>query len=211
MAENEWPTVPLGTLLQGIYDGPRATPQKTTTGPIFLGISNLSRGRLDLTHVEHLAEVDYQRWTRPVTPTSGDIVFSYETRLGEAALIPLGLRCCLGRRMGLLRVDTARADSRFVLYAWLAPKFQEEIRRRTNLGSTVDRLLLTELGDFPIVCPPLPEQTAIGGLLGLFDDKIELNLRENRTLSELRDLLLPKLVSGQIRLKDADKVVQSVL
>jgi len=41
-----------------------------------------------LTSVEHLSEADYIQWTRRVTPGEGDIVFSYETRLGEAAMIP---------------------------------------------------------------------------------------------------------------------------
>src|SRR5690242_14973040 len=89
----------LGELVD-IFDGPHATPPKTNNGPIFLGISNLVRGRLDLSNTEHLSEEDYLRWTRRVEPQPGDIVFSYETRLGEAAAIPPGLRCCLGRRMG---------------------------------------------------------------------------------------------------------------
>ena len=34
------------------------------------------------------------------------------------------------------------------------------------------------------------------------------NERENRNLAETRDLLLPKLISGEIRVGDADKFVQ---
>jgi len=99
---SEWVVRRLGDLVE-VYDGPHATPEKTTAGPIFLGISNLVGGRLDLSEAEHLSEEDFVRWTRRVTPQAGDVVFSYETRLGEAALIQQGLRCCLGRRMGILR------------------------------------------------------------------------------------------------------------
>ena len=74
----------LGDLVE-IFDGPHATPAKTKKGPVFLGISNLAEGRLDLREVEHLSEDDYIRWTRRVQPQQGDVVFSYETRLGEAA------------------------------------------------------------------------------------------------------------------------------
>ena len=59
-----------------VYDGPHATPAKTECGPIFLGISNLVHGRLDLSNTEHLSEEDFLRWTRRVTPEAGDIVFS---------------------------------------------------------------------------------------------------------------------------------------
>ena len=112
-------------------------------------------------------------------------MFSYETRLGEAALIPSGLRCCLGRRMGLLRCDPTKVDSRFLLYAWLGPGFQATIRRRTVHGSTVDRLPLEELGDFLVELPSLSEQRAIAHILGTLDDKIELNRRMNETLEAL--------------------------
>jgi type I restriction enzyme S subunit len=38
-------------------------------------------------------------------------------------------------------------------------------------------------------------------------EKIEVGLRENQTLAEMRDLLLPKLMSGEIRLKDAEVAI----
>ena len=37
-------------------------------------------------------------------------------------------------------------------------------------------------------------------------DKITHSLGENQTLAGMRDLLLPKLMSGEIRLKDAEAV-----
>ena len=112
-------------------------------------------------------------------------MFSYETRLGEAAAIPPGLQCCLGRRMGLLRVRKELVDPQFLLYAYLGPEFQGTLQSRTVQGSTVDRILLTELGAFPIRIPPLPEQRAIAHILGTLDDKIELNRRMNRTLEQM--------------------------
>ena len=177
--------VALGELVE-IYDGPHATPKKTDAGPIFLGISNLTSGRLDLGKTEHLSEEDYKRWTQRVTPEPGDTVFSYETRLGEAAHIPTGLRCCLGRRMGLLRPKDGRIDARFLLYAFLGERFQEVLRSRTIHGSTVNRIPLTEMGSFPIAIPTdLSEQRAIAHILGTLDDKIELNRRMNETLEAM--------------------------
>ena len=53
--DERWKEVPLGNLVD-IYDGPHATPKKTPRGPIFLGISNLASGRLDITQTQHLSE-----------------------------------------------------------------------------------------------------------------------------------------------------------
>ncbi|MEW5825253.1 MAG: restriction endonuclease subunit S [Candidatus Bipolaricaulota bacterium] len=182
---SRWREVPIGELAE-IFDGPHATPAKTDSGPVFLGISCLANGRVDLARTEHLSEEDYRRWTRRVEPMPADVVFSYETRLGEAALVPDGLRCCLGRRMGLLRARPGRIDNRFLLYAYLGPQFQETLRARTIHGSTVDRIPLIEMPDFPIVVPEdIDEQRAIAHILGTLDDKIELNRRMNETLEAM--------------------------
>lgn len=41
-------------------------------------------------------------------------------------------------------------------------------------------------------------------------DRAEANKQENRTLAATRDLLLPKLMSGEIRVRDAEKLVEAV-
>jgi len=181
---SEWVETTIGEV-STVFDGPHATPAKVSRGPVFLGISCLTRGRLDLTAAEHLSEHDFKRWTRRVEPTAGDVVFSYETRLGEVALIPAGLRCCLGRRMALIRPDRARLDSEFLLYYYLSPEFQELIRSRTVAGSTVDRILLEEFPKFPIRVPDLATQREVASLLVALDDKIDLNRRMNRTLESM--------------------------
>jgi len=40
-----------------IFDGPHATPKKTDYGPIFLGISCLENGRLNLDEKEHQFQI----------------------------------------------------------------------------------------------------------------------------------------------------------
>lgn len=186
---SEWKKVPIESLCLGIFDGPHATPKKTANGPIFLGISALNNGQLDLSTREYLSEEDFAKWTKRVTPQAGDIVFSYETRLGQAAVIPPGLRCCLGRRMALMRVNPAKAIPDYLLYAYLSPEFQEVIRQRTIHGSTVDRIPLAEFGSFPISLPPLHVQKEVVGVLRALDDRITLLRETNATLEAIAQAL----------------------
>jgi type I restriction enzyme S subunit len=39
---------------------------------------------------------------------------------------------------------------------------------------------------------------------------MDANKAETRTLAQTRDLLLPKLMSGEIRLREAEKAVEAV-
>jgi type I restriction enzyme, S subunit len=180
-----WPLQSLRDAGVEVFDGPHATPPKSDIGPIFLGISNLDNGRLNLAEVERIDGAHWAKWTRRVVPRAGDIVFSYETRLGQAAIIPNGLQCCLGRRLGLLRVNPERLNARYLLYAYLSPTFQAFLETRVLHGSTVDRLPIAEFPDFPVPIPPLPVQCGMAEALGALDDKIDANERVARSLEAL--------------------------
>ncbi|MFT5162994.1 MAG: type I restriction enzyme S subunit [Alteromonadaceae bacterium] len=67
--------------------------------------------------------------------------------------MPENITACLGRRMGLLRPDTAKVLPEYLLYAYLSPAFQETIRAHTVHGATVDRIALKGTPTEPITDP----------------------------------------------------------
>lgn len=165
-----------------IFDGPHATPKKTRVGPYFLSISSLINGTLDLSQSAHLSEDEYIKWTRRVTPIKGDLLFSYETRLGEAALMPEGVKACLGRRMGLLRPKEDKVLPEYLLYAYLSPAFQNTIKANTITGATVNRISLNDLVNFKLRIPEINEQKKVSSLLHSIDKKIATNEKINNEL-----------------------------
>jgi type I restriction enzyme S subunit len=194
-----------------LFDGPHATPTRRSEGPYFLNISSLKSGRLDLTESDHVSESDFSNWTRRVTPQAGDLLFSYETRIGQAALMPDDVRACLGRRMALLRPDQARVDPVFLLHFYLSPAFQRTIERNTIHGATVPRIGLATMGDWEVEIPALQEQHAIAGALGSLHEDVVQSERESARLESVRDELLPLLMSGKVRVKDAEAVLSDAI
>ena len=183
---SDWRQRKVSEVCTGLFDGPHATPAESDTGPIFLRIENIERsGRLNFSAIRRINEADFPRWTRRVKPQEDDIVFSYEANLGLFCRVPAGFHGCLGRRLALVRPDKTRVVPAYLLYAFLSPTFQELLRQRTVLGSTVDRISLKEFPSYEIPLPPLAEQRAIANILGVLDDKIELNRRMNETLEGL--------------------------
>jgi type I restriction enzyme S subunit len=156
--------LPIGEVAE-VFDGPHATPKTVDAGPVFLGISALRDGKINLGETRHVTPEDFQHWTRRVKPQTDDVVFSYETRLGQAAIIPSGLECCLGRRMGLVRVNRKRLDPQFFVYQYISPPFREFLDSKTVRGATVDRIALKEFPSFPINLPRLDEQELIADQL----------------------------------------------
>lgn len=170
----------------GLYDGPHATPAPAEEGPVFLGIGNVTEdGHLDLSSVRHIAEQDFGKWTKRVTPQPGDIVFTYEATLNRYAIIPEGFRGCLGRRMALIRPDLNEVDTRFLFYTFFASEWRQTIEANRLSGATVDRIPLTKFPDFPVRLPPLDTQRRIASILGAYDDLIEVNRRRVAVLEEM--------------------------
>lgn len=185
------PNMRFGDLGQ-IFDGPHATPSRESQGPYFLNIASLVDGRLDLAKSDHVSAADFVRWTKRVTPSKGDLLFSYETRLGDAALMPGGVEACLGRRMALLRPDLTRVEPRFLLDYYLSPAFRAIIDRHTIHGATVNRIGLSTMSDWPISIPNVNEQVAIAEVLGALDDKIAVNSKVVDTTKALGKALFEK-------------------
>ena len=51
---------------------------------------------------------------------------------------------------------------------------------------------------------------SLNDLIGPLHARMQTNLVENMTLAQARDLLLPNLVSGEIRVGDIDKIVKEL-
>lgn len=174
----------------GIYDGPHATPKPSDSGPIFLGIKNVTDdGRLDFTEIRHVSETEFPKWTRRVQPQKDDIVFSYEATLHRYARIPDNFEGCLGRRMALVRPDPQKVDPRFLHYYFLSPIWRAKMDAITLAGATVNRIPLTNFPDTKVRFPGLNEQAAIADILSDYDDLIETNRRRIALLEEAARLL----------------------
>jgi type I restriction enzyme S subunit len=194
-----WTRVPIGEVYDGLFDGPHATPPVAIEGPVFLGIGNITEsGRLDLSSVRHIDEDDLSAWTKRVSPRRGDIVFTYEATLNRYAMIPRSFRGCLGRRVALIRLDPARRCGHYLFLSFFSEDWRRVVARNTLTGSTVDRIPLTTFPTFPINLPPLDVLAAFDDIVGPMFDRMEVLDEKIRLLRVTRDLLLPRLISGEL-------------
>ena len=181
---------PIRGVVHGIYDGPHATPPNSDSGPVFLGIKNLTAdGRLDLSEIRHVSEEHYPKWIRRVQPRTNDIVFSYEATLHRYAIIPEGFRGCLGRRLGLIRPNVQRIVPRFLHYYLISSKWRSVVETRVVSGATVDRIPISRFPDFEIRIPDLHAQRRVASILSAYDDLIENNRKRIRSLELAAQLL----------------------
>ena len=169
-----------------VYDGPHATPKKTETGPVYLGIDAITEdGMLDSSQFSYLSKEDYIKWTKRIVPQENDIVFSYEATLGKYALIPRGFYGCLGRRLAIIRVISEEIDAKWLYYYFRSPEWNAFIKNQTVKGSTVDRISVEEFPNYTIPVISLKNQKKMVAVLEKIDAKIRTNNKINDYLEEM--------------------------
>lgn len=67
------------------------------------------------------------------------------------------------------------------------------------------------LGRYPVAVPSEEVAEAFGAIVGSIQQKIAANQEQVKTLTQLRDTLLPRLVSGQLRLPDMEASIDNML
>jgi len=78
-------------------------------------------------------------------------------------------------------------------------------------GSTFQEISKGNFRSIPVIVSSAKIRSAASDTLQALYRRIASNEIESRTLAQTRDLLLPKLMSGEIRVKDAEKTVESSL
>lgn len=118
----------------------------------------------------------------------GDIVVAMdrpwiEAGLKFACLCEHDLPCLLVQRVARLRAKPT-LDQRFLRYIIGSAYFTDHVLG-VQTGTAVPHISAGQIREFRFLCPPLPVQQNIGGILSAFDDKIELNRRMNETLEAM--------------------------
>ena len=115
-------------------------------------------------------------------------------------------RCCAGRGVAALR---HKSGSRSFTY-YSAGEIQQEFRQYEHTGTVFGAINKRQFEALSVIEPAPEIISAFESQVGPLDERIRRNISENRTLTQTRDLLLPKLMSGKIRLQEAEKTVEAV-
>ena len=135
----------------------------------------------------------------------GDVVFSWSGSLlvrtwcgGPAAL-----------NQHLFKVTSERYPKWYYLHSILS-HFPEFERIAADKATTMGHIRRHHLSDALCIVPPGRMVARVTGMLGRLVERQVANDVAGRTLTALRDTLLPKLVSGELRVRDAGRLVGAI-
>ena len=106
-----------------------------------------------------------------------------------------------------------RPDNRAFLYCCVSdPSFRSKmVAMVSGTSKSHQRANPASIMALPVIVPTAPVLAAFASLVGPMLGRIQSNQRENSCLASTRDLLLPKLMSGELRVRDAERVVEAAL
>jgi type I restriction enzyme S subunit len=130
----------------------------------------------------------------------GTVLLSSRAPIGYLAVaeVPVAIN------QGFIAMKPRHGVSDLYLLFW-ARSAHDEIVSRAN-GSTFLEISKSSFRPIPLVAPPPEVFAAFERLAKPLFGRLISGERESRTLAALRDALLPKLISGELRIPDAERI-----
>ena len=150
---------------------------------------------------KHVTQLGVDKSSTKVLP-KGTTIISARGTVGKCALVgrPMAMnQSCYG-------IQGKNGESDYFVYFTIRRQVSD--LQRSGHGSVFNTITRDTFKTIRTACPPSNLTTSYEKIVHPLMELVLANLHENATLTSLRDTLLPKLISGELRLPDAEKFVE---
>lgn len=201
-----WQVQKLAELCSTQY-GYTASAVPEPVGPKFVRVTDINkRNWIEWTNVPHCpidakAKEDYALQV-------GDIVVARMADPGKSAIIEEELDAVFASY--LVRLKSESLANSYYVYGFLKSDLYLEYVGGAKSGSVQANMNAKVIVDTNIVVPSLPLIDHYFKAVLPLRKRLIASVQETSTLATLRDTLLPKLISGELRIKDAKKFISRI-
>ena len=136
----------------------------------------------------------------------GDVIFTHAGSIGQVSCIPLNSqfeRYVISQRQFYMRCDDSKISPLFIVHFFKTPEGQHKLLANTSsTGVPSISRPVTYLRSIKLCLPPKSLWYRFSEIVGGLHLKTEWTTAESRTLATQRDTLLPKLISGEIKVEN---------
>ncbi|AAO54616.1 restriction endonuclease subunit S [Pseudomonas syringae group genomosp. 3] len=111
--------------------------------------------------------------------------------------------------VGIVRTNNPRVSRQYLYGLFRTELFQSHTFAHTS-GTTVLHLAKDGVGSYKFACPSQELVQCFSAVTETLSERCQNNIDQMRTLTQLRDTLLPRLISGQLRLPEAEAQIEAV-
>ena len=198
-AGEDWEEKELKTVLEFVVDNRGKTAPASETGIPLIATNCIRNDNIFPTYekIRYVSEETYNNWFR-AHPKPGDLIFVNKGTPGCVNLAPNPVDFCIAQDMIALRVNKNYISNYFLFLFLRSDVIQNQIIN-SSVGTTIPHLKKTDLLNFNVLIPDSYKLHEFNKIVDPLFLKMNSNINQIRTLETLRDTLLPKLMSGEVR------------
>lgn len=202
-----WTVTSLGAVTEKPQYGYTASASDDPIGPKFLRITDINKTPwIDWRTVPYCDASPSDR--EKYLLGKGDIVIARMADPGHGAFFESGPEAVFASYLIRFRPVDERLG-RFLQY-WLRSSAYWDLVRGRGAGTTRSTLNAKTLSRFPLVVPPVAVASEFARHVESLRDRLVAGIDESGHLSQLRDALLPRLLSGGLSLSESGAVPAEV-
>ncbi|MGJ8640736.1 MAG: restriction endonuclease subunit S [Opitutaceae bacterium] len=209
-----WEVSTIDDATTAIIDHRGKTPKKLGSDWVESGFpavsaKNIKDGKLVRKDTIRFTDSDlYKKWMAQEL-NKGDVLMTSEAPLGEKMYLAKEFKWVLSQRLFALRANENLSG--IYLYHWLNTAIAKaDIDGRAS-GTTVQGIRQSELRKVKVMAPSTPSIAAFSKAADSLMEKRAINEENVEQLTKLRDTLLPKLISGELRVSEAEQLTEEAL
>ncbi|MDA2472677.1 restriction endonuclease subunit S [Bacillus cereus] len=195
----EWKVDKLSNVCE-VKDGTHDSPKQVENGHPLVTSKHLKNHDIDFSTTKLISEEDFIKVNKRSLVETQDILISMIGTVGRLYFVQEENINYAIKNIGLIK--SSQTDIAEYIYMYFKSPFMINHIKERMTGSTQQYISLTELRKIPVV---LPKENILSRYLALIKHNFDMTfscIQENQKLEQLRDTLLPKLLSGEIEIPD---------
>ena len=186
-----------------VRDGTHNSPKAQATGYYLITSKHLLSFGVDKGSANHISKADFDKINERSLVETQDILMSMIGTIGLISYIPYEAVDFAIKNVALFKTSHTPELAYYLLCYLKSEKALQHIEK-CLAGSTQKYISLGELRKMPIYSPTTDEIREFNYLVKPMFEEIISRTYENALLAEMRDTLLPKLMSGELDVSNID-------
>lgn len=192
-----------------VRDGTHDSPKRKEEGYFLITSKHLKGNQIDYSSAYKISKEDFDKVNNRSLVEKGDILMTMIGTVGNFFFVNHKPDYAI-KNIGLFKTSQT-PKLQYYVYSFFNSKICQDYIKAQMSGSTQQYITLKTLRNFPIIFPSNLVLEEYSNFVKSNFETIDENIKAIETLTQLRDTLLPKLISGDVRLKEFQEQIESVL
>ena len=204
---SDWNDVSLDDVCIRITDGSHYSPADAPDSPYpMYSVKDMETYGFNHYSCKHITEEEFHKMKKnDCVPLFNDILVAKDgSYLKEIFICSEEREEAILSSIAIFRPNTNIIIPEILLYLLKQPSVRKDVGDNYVSGSALPRIVLKDFKKYRFMLPPMAEQIKIGSVLHAISMQTKANIDEIRSLSVLRDTLLPRLMSGELDVSSLD-------